>query len=503
MKHPLQQLMATLFVSILLIGVVGCGGTCTSDDDCITPLVCDGYHGVFWDSRSCRPLEGSILCGGQRPPCPEDWECHPEAHVCVDPNAFPDIFDTINDSDTDGTTETVTEPEDDVEDTEASPDNGDLEETKDEGDPEPDPAEVEPDIEIDQTDRTETELPPTCEDHDTDGFPGTGDGCDPRDPTFDCNDGNGDIHPTAQEVCDGEDNDCDRLIDNSDADLVTPPCPLSTGVCDGLRTVCDNGQLLGCTEQDYWLHSTGTYARIEDGNSELCDNLDNDCDDTVDEAMERECYTGEPGTRDKGICRGGIETCSHGTWGACAGEITPDPEGNNINCDGLDNDCDDTVDEECECVYDDLGPVTQPCYTGPNETLDVGICHSGTQECLSNDRWGPCTGDQTPQDEMCANTGDDNNCDGNQDNVPSLGVGCIDDTRDGICRSGEYRCRGDSLECISATPPGDEACDNIGTDDDCNGTLDDIEQLGDDCINEEARGICRDGTLQCRGAALT
>ncbi|KYF49509.1 hypothetical protein BE08_28865 [Sorangium cellulosum] len=52
------------------------------------------------------------------------------------------------------------------------------------------------------------------------------------------------------------------------------------------------------------------------------------------------CYGGPPVTRNEGICREGVRTCSaDGTWGACEGEIVPAVErcdaADDENCDGL------------------------------------------------------------------------------------------------------------------------------------------------------------------------
>lgn len=56
----------------------------------------------------------------------------------------------------------------------------------------------------------------------------------------------------------------------------------------------------------------------------------------------RPCYSGPAATRNVGVCRDGRELCLwDGRWsGLCSGETTPGAE----TCNGLDDDCDGTVD---------------------------------------------------------------------------------------------------------------------------------------------------------------
>ncbi|MFO0714054.1 MAG: hypothetical protein U0353_29625 [Sandaracinus sp.] len=92
--------------------------------------------------------------------------------------------------------------------------------------------------------------------------------------------------------------------------------------------------------------------------------------------------------------------------GGCgAEELCGDGEGN-----GLDDDCDLTVDEGCTC----RPGTTRDCFVGPPDRRNVGACSDGVMSCNEFAVWDPCGSGVFPANEVC--DGADNDCDGTADN---------------------------------------------------------------------------------------
>lgn len=111
--------------------------------------------------------------------------------------------------------------------------------------------------------------------------------------------------------------------------------------------------------------------------------------------QEGACESGETavcGVSQVGVCETAVQTCVEGQWSACAA-IFPTEE----VCDGLDNDCDGSEDEQ---LQEDCG-------------LDEGACQLGVRTCNAG-VWGSCKGGIDPADERCGD-GVDNDCDGRKD----------------------------------------------------------------------------------------
>ena len=92
-----------------------------------------------------------------------------------------------------------------------------------------------------------------------------------------------------------------------------------------------------------------TDPNVFPGAPELCNGVDDDCDDVVDQ-FDEACYSGPPGTLNVGVCVAGVSTCAGGQWGPCVGEVLPTPE----VCNGLDDDCNGTDDDG---IVSDTNPV--------------------------------------------------------------------------------------------------------------------------------------------------
>ncbi len=229
------------------------------------------------------------------------------------------------------------------------------------------------------------------------------------------------------------------------------------------------------------------------------------------------CYSGPANTATTGLCKAGQHTCNAdgSGFGECVGEVVPVPE----SCATMgDDDCDGMANEEgCACTPN----TTAPCYTGPMNTQDVGICKAGTQVCNADGTaYGACMGEITPQTESCL-TVEDDDCDG-QINEDGMGCVCVPNTTVncytgpamtegvGACIGGTKACNAQGTAygpCVGEVVPVAETC-NTPTDDDCDGV---INESGAGCVcvpnttgpcytgpmGTENVGICKGGTHAC------
>ncbi len=283
------------------------------------------------------------------------------------------------------------------------------------------------------------------------------------------------VGESSGEICDGIDNDCDGLVDGDDPDLQLVECEDQDGVCNGsmkVAALCVGGEWEACTATHYSTHS-GDY----DANTDLCDGLDNDCDETNDEdfaAEATECGQGACFAEGMTACVQGevIDTCSPGD--ASSDEV----------CDGIDNDCDGLVDAQ----DDDLAQVLCDVQEGVCEGAErpTSLCVNGEwQECGAA-QYGGNSFDYDPTTDIC--DGLDNDCDGELDesfvaSETDCGVGACAATGETTCVDGEL-----IDTCMAGEPSELETCDGI--DNDCDGLVDaqDDDLLTRMCENQQ--GVC-------------
>jgi hypothetical protein len=270
----------------------------------------------------------------------------------------------------------------------------------------------------------------------------------------DCDDTDAGIHPTAEEVCDGRDNNCNGETDeflqspfflDADGDgyggaETTQACSAPPGYVD-VPGDCDD-----------------TSATVHPGAPEVCDGKDNDCDYLVDEDLTMQTLYRDADSDSFGSNTMSLETCSSSLPGYVADSTDCDDTDRFTNpaaaeyCDGKDNDCDGGIDEGATLTYypdtdgDGFGGPAgiQACSAPAGYVGNSADCDDSDAERNPN------------RAEVC--DGIDNNCDGQVDE----GLG--DEDGDGYSV-----CDRDCNDANAAIHPGatDIACDTI--DQDCDG----------------------------------
>lgn len=300
-------------------------------------------------------------------------------------------------------------------------------------------------------------MEPTITDDDQDGV----------DALLDCDDSDPLIFPEADEICDGIDNDCDGLIDDDDSDVIgtieSYPDVDQDGFGDDLEMVSS------CQSPEGYIELGGDCNDNDElffpGAEESCSDLsDYNCDGSV-----------------------AFEDVDQDGWAACLDCNDQDANANpglEEQCDGVDNNCDGSIDEGVTILF----YIDQDGDLFGDSSVSIEAC-SPPEGFVDNDL--DCNDINLMiypgADELC--DFEDNNCDGVLDEETAVDAlewyADMDGDLYGDPLNSLFSCQqpqnhvSDNTDCddgsASIHPEADEYCDSI--DSDCDGSLDEDDSL--------------------------
>jgi hypothetical protein len=303
-------------------------------------------------------------------------------------------------------------------------------------------------------------------------------------------------NPPPAETCNNKDDDCDGIVDEdltkscsmiTGNGCATPPCPGTNNPGDPSHSpipqnICHPGQ------QTCSAGAFGTCQNEQTPQPEICNGLDDDCDNKIDEdtgggSCNANCGVGtivcagspqDPNAAN--CCQPG--SCSAGQVQCATLYCTAQPTTGDYTCDQKDDDCDNKVDEDWVCS----DPTGNSTPAVPCACTGAGICN-GQNKCINGQV--VCQGTPVDPSSCC-------DCSGHpQNGLCTGGSSCASDCKCAFpCAGGEFPC------------PAGEKCDanNFCIKDPCYmHDCPDMNGKKQVCVDQNHVGVCVDAcsTVTC------
>jgi len=333
----------------------------------------------------------------------------------------------------------------------------------------------------------------------------------------DCDDSDAAINPAATEICNGVDDDCDASVDeddasdastwyaDADADGYGDATDTATACSAPTGAVADSSD---CDDSD---------AAVNPGATETCNGVDDDCDSVTDEDDASDVQTWYADDDGDGYGDSSDTSLACSAPAGTVADATDCDDGNSgtnpgatETCNGVDDDCDSTVDEDDASDastwygdgdgdgYGNISDTTTACSQPSGYLADDTDCEDGDAAI------------NPAATEICDTI--DNDCDGviDEDDASDVltwyadadldGYGDATDTATACDAPSGYV--SDDTDCDDSddatNPDTSEVCD--GADNDCDGVVDDgVLGSGGSCTAEDCSEILADDATATDG----